>query len=248
MKVSDSYKPVGIPTRETAAFVTEHLRPGTKVLEIGCGEGYVAFELQDRGFEVTGLDADPDSVLRAAEIGVNAICGDWPEVVVPEFDAVAFTRSLHHIEDLSGAIEKTADVLPDGGVLLLEDFAFNATDRKTMDWFLKLIHSKPISFLISPNPDEFVTRMLAAENPLKEWEHDKHHDLHSAESMRKAISKLFDIELEQHGPYFYRYLVPVFPETIEAAALVEQVLTEEKTLGSIGEILLIGRRIVAVKR
>ncbi|BCJ33760.1 hypothetical protein Athai_12630 [Actinocatenispora thailandica] len=39
------------------------------------------------------------------------------------YDAVLFTRSLHHIEDLTGAIEHALGLLTPSGVLVLEEFA-----------------------------------------------------------------------------------------------------------------------------
>jgi SAM-dependent methyltransferase len=241
-------KPIDIPTRETADFITSHLPTDATVLEIGCGEGHVAADLKERGLRVVGIDPDPEAINSARQKGVSAMLGNWPATDVEPVDAIAFTRSLHHIDDLNGAIHKAAKVLPHGGVLLLEDFAFNVTDQKTLDWFLNLIANEEISFLIGQVPDEFVTRMLSADDPFEEWKHDQHHDLHSAEAMGDAIKERFMIKDEASVPYFFRYLVPVFPKTQKAADLVVGVLNEELELGKKGEIVLVGRRIVATKR
>lgn len=240
--------PIDIPTWETADFIAANVAEGASILEIGCGEGHVAAELVERGFTIIGVDEDTEAVERAVAKGVDARVGEWPEMNVPNVDAVAFTRSLHHIEPLERAIDKAAEVLPARGLLLLEDFAFNVTDRKTMEWFLDLIRRKPIASIIENTPDEFITRMLSADDPIKEWEQDKHHDLHSADAMKAAIGRQFEIVVGSEAPYFYRYLVPVFPETPQAAKLAEAVLAEEKRLGSTGEIVQVGQRVVAIKR
>jgi len=245
---SETKKPIDIPTRETSEFIASNIPAQSTILEIGCGEGHVGAELTERGIEVTGIDPDPEAVENAVALGGNVFQGSWPDVSVGAFDAIAFTRSLHHIEDLAGAVEKAADVLREQGIFLLEDFAFNVTDQRTLDWFLKLLQSEPISSLVKPEPDEFATRMLLAEDPMHEWEHDKHHDLHSAETMKSAIRQRFEVVAESSVPYFYRYLVPVFPETSEAAALVDEMLVEENRSGASNEIVLVGRRIVAVKK
>jgi hypothetical protein len=50
---------------------------------------------------VTGLDSDPEIVARAKRRGVPAVVGSWPNFASSVcFDAIAFTRSLHHINPL----------------------------------------------------------------------------------------------------------------------------------------------------
>ncbi|HEX7241233.1 MAG TPA: methyltransferase domain-containing protein [Longimicrobiaceae bacterium] len=43
--------------------------PGRRVLDVGCGEGWLARALAERGFEVTGIDGSEELVRRAAEGG-----------------------------------------------------------------------------------------------------------------------------------------------------------------------------------
>ncbi len=241
-------RPIDIPTGETADFISANLSAGASLLEIGCGEGHVSVELEKRGFCVKAIDSDQDAVDTACLKGVDAVCGIWPDIDVETVDCVVFTRSLHHIEQLAQAIDRAADVLRENGILVVEDFAFNVTDRQTMLWFLGLLKSDRIGPLIEPKPDEFVTRMLSAEDPFVEWQRDKHHDLHSAAAIRQAIETGFEVTREETAPYFYRYLVPVFPESLTAGSIVYDMLEEEKRLGAKGEIVLVGRRIVAVKR
>ena len=240
-------KPIDVPTIETADFLSTRLAAGTSVLEIGCGEGHVAAELERRGIRVTGIDTDQGAVDAARSLGVVAVKGNWPDVDAESADAIAFTRSLHHIHQLKTGIEKASAIVPNGGKVFLEDFAFNITDRKTMDWFLELIHRPEVNSRLISKPVEFVTRMLSAKDPMKEWQSDQHHDLHSAGQMFNAISEYFEITETDKAPYFYRYLVPVFPETSDSAAIVRDVLAEEKRLGAEGEIVLVGRRLVGVK-
>lgn len=240
-------KPIDIPTGETADFIASNLAPNVSIAEIGCGEGHVAVELEKRGFRVKGIDSDQEAVDSSCIKGVDAIYAAWPDVDLETVDCVAFTRSLHHVEQLVRAIDRAADVLHEKGMLLVEDFAFSVTDRSTMNWFLDLIRNDRIGPLIETKPDEFATRMLSADDPFAEWQHDKHHDLHSAAAMKQAIETRFDILDEESVPYFYRYLVPVLPDTLETGSIVYQVLEEEKRLGASGEIVLVGRRIVAIK-
>ncbi len=45
----------------------ELLSPGATLLDVGCGKGYSALYFAARGYPVTGIDTDPDSILEAGE-------------------------------------------------------------------------------------------------------------------------------------------------------------------------------------
>lgn len=47
------------------ALLVESLAPGTRILDAGCGTGRVAIELARRGFDVTGIDLDPEMLAAA---------------------------------------------------------------------------------------------------------------------------------------------------------------------------------------
>lgn len=50
-------RPIDIATGETVAFLAANLPRGSRVLEVGCGEGHVALALRDRGCRVLGLES-----------------------------------------------------------------------------------------------------------------------------------------------------------------------------------------------
>jgi SAM-dependent methyltransferase len=64
----------------------------------------VAAALITQGFDVVGLDPDPDVVRVAMEAGVQAVeCSFLNYYRDEPFDVVLFSRSLHHIPDLDAA-------------------------------------------------------------------------------------------------------------------------------------------------
>lgn len=77
------------------------------------------------------------------------------------------------------------------------------------------------------------------------WRRNRGHEIHSIREMTDAIAEYFTVRVTQTAPYLYRYLVPVLPETFEAATFMAEVLAQEIQLGARGEIIQIGRRIVA---
>lgn len=237
--------PVDVATRATVAFIASHLPSGGTVLEVGCGEGHVALELLNRGYQVLGVDSDQEAIARAKERGVPALQASWPEFGGGPFDGVAFTRSLHHIGPLRTAIRKARELVRPTGVLLVEDFAFDEADGATIGWLVEVLHSETAKTLIAPVPGEFVADLLGSTDPVALWNHHHDHELHTMAAMTQAIAECFVIRETQHVPYLYRYLVPVLPKTHEAAAFVEAVAREEARLGERGAIVLVGRRIVS---
>jgi SAM-dependent methyltransferase len=240
--------PIDVPTRATVSFIASHLPSEGAVLEVGCGEGRVALELLNRGYQVIGLDSDQDAIARAHERGVPAVQASWPEFGSAPLDGVVFTRSLHHIGPLRRAIRKAREVLRPRGTLLVEDFAFDEADKATINWFLEVLGSQTAKTLIAPVPGELVTDLLGSKDPFAVWHQSHDHELHTTAAMTQAIAEYFIIRETQQVPYLYRYLVAVLPETLQAAAFVEEVVREEARLGERVAIVLVGRRIVGSPR
>jgi len=242
-------QPIDVPTRETLMFLTARIPVGAEILEIGCGDGHVACQLLRHGYRVTGLDSDPEVIARAQEGGVPAVVGSWPEFGGSvSFDAIAFTRSLHHISPLREAIGRARELLKPMGSLLIEDFAFEEVEEATLDWFAKVLRSKQATVLINPIANQLVTDLLSSTDVMNVWQHHRGHDLHSITTMNEAIAERFVAHETQAVPYLYRYLIPVLAETSKAAAFVKEVFQQETLLGQRGEVVLIGPRIVASPR
>ena len=242
-------RPTDVPTRETLGFLTSRLPVGAKVLEVGCGEGQVACELLQRGYRVTGLDSDSEAIARAQARGVRAVVASWPKFDSSvSFDAIAFTRSLHHINPLGQAIAHARELLNPNGFLLIEDFALDDVNEATVAWFVKILRSTQGKALINPVADQLVPELLSATDVMQTWRDNRAHDLHPFTAMNEAIAAQFVVREVDSVPYFYRYLIPVLPETSAAASFVDEVFQQETILGNRGEIVFLGRRIVASPR
>jgi SAM-dependent methyltransferase len=101
------------------------LPPRARVLDLGCGAGLpVAFELSQRGIQVTGVDASAQQIERARRNVPSArfIHGDMTAVAFPagSFDAVAAFYSMTHVprEEHAGLLRRIADWLQPGGRFL----------------------------------------------------------------------------------------------------------------------------------
>ncbi|PKO08031.1 MAG: SAM-dependent methyltransferase [Chloroflexi bacterium HGW-Chloroflexi-2] len=77
----------------------EHLKPGAKILDAGCGPGRDVKYFHGLGFEVVGIDASEEMVKKAREVtGLEILQLDFSQVQFEnEFDAVWACASLLHI-------------------------------------------------------------------------------------------------------------------------------------------------------
>jgi SAM-dependent methyltransferase len=73
-------------------------RPGSHVLDLGCGDGVLTQRLVDAGCTVVGVDADPAMVAAARGRGIDARLGDARALdFAHEFDAVFTNAALHWV-------------------------------------------------------------------------------------------------------------------------------------------------------
>ena len=138
--VRAAYHPDGGLDKAEAALVDQFLPPGSSVLDLGCGNGRVAFALAARGFAVEGLDISPSMIDEArdaaGELGADARFRIGDAVSLPqaedELDAVVF--ACNGIGHLTGdgkreCLLEIKRVLRPGGVALLSvrtPYALNA--------------------------------------------------------------------------------------------------------------------------
>ncbi len=117
----------------TVDFDRLGLRPGERVLDMGCGAGRHAFEMYRRGADVVAFDQDADelsgvlemfaAMRTAGEVPAGAEAdikqGDALEMPFPddEFDRVVAAEVLEHLPDDLTAIAELVRVLRPGGTI-----------------------------------------------------------------------------------------------------------------------------------
>jgi len=225
-------------TGYTLQFVRSVLPHGARrVLEIGCGSGALAAALSLAGLEVTAIDADRSAVDFARARGIDAHAAEWPAFDASGFDAVLFTRSLHHVADLSGSVEAAADALNENGWLIVEDFMAEGAPPRSQAWFASLLELLAnLGLLASPTP--ILTEILGSADPEG---HD--HRLHGSSAIERALRDCFGTVEIRPAAYHFRYLLPALGENWGAASLAH-----ELDLIACGSIEALGRRYVASGR
>ena len=107
-------------------MLSNHLRVGMKVLELGCGTGYFTRELARSGADIVAVDVSPEllEIARAdcAAPNVryeiqNACVMSYDDAV---FDSVVGSSVLHHLE-VKEALQEIYRVLKSGGTLYLTE-------------------------------------------------------------------------------------------------------------------------------
>jgi SAM-dependent methyltransferase len=112
------------------AVLAARVPPGARsVLDVGCGDGFLAARLAERVPTVVGLDID-EAVLDRARTRFPALNIRWRRddaltAALPEapFDAVVSNAAFHHFDDPQAALARLGSLLRPGGVLAVVTFA-----------------------------------------------------------------------------------------------------------------------------
>jgi SAM-dependent methyltransferase len=240
--------PSDIPTGETLAFIQAHvLPPPARILEVGCGGGALASRLHRLGYAIVALDASEKAVAQAKKRGLDARRADWPNFTDRPFEVILFTRSLHHIADLPGAVARAAELLKAGGQLLVEDFARHEVRPLAAEWLYQMLAVLDASALLERDQEGLLDRMLSHGDALAAWQEAHDHHLHSAEAMLAALRGHFPTVTMDPAPYLYRYVCSRLTERAPGHAVATRVLALEKRFAATAGVPLIGRRFFAVK-
>ena len=110
----------GPQLEDKRAFIKEHIGRGKKVLDVGCGDGYVSSVLVGDN-EVFGLDISESAVKEARKKGIKAFVSNLDGIPFPDksFDAVLALDILEHLFDPVFVLREVKRVLKDDGILLI---------------------------------------------------------------------------------------------------------------------------------
>lgn len=114
---------------------------GLRVLDVGCGGGFLSEDFARLGFCVTGIDPAPESVeaarVHAAKEGlaIDYVVGVGESLPFPDgsFDIVVCCDVLEHVEDVERVAAEIGRVLKPGGF-----FFFDTINRTFASWLFMI--------------------------------------------------------------------------------------------------------------
>ena len=123
------------------------LKSTTRVLDVGCGAGFLSNELAKVGLQVTGVDLSEESLKVAAQHDQTcSVCyrtADAYQLPFTDqsFDVVTAMDFLEHVEDPKAVIKEFSRVLKPNGLFIFHTFNRNVLAHliiiKFVEWVVK---------------------------------------------------------------------------------------------------------------
>ena len=108
---------------QLALPVVDLLNPkeGEQILDVGCGDGTLAVEMERRGAKVIGVDMSAEMVQACRHNGIEAYVGSVTDLPYENvFDSVFSNAMLHWVKDARGAVQNIVKSLKVGGCFVCE--------------------------------------------------------------------------------------------------------------------------------
>jgi len=105
--------------------VRERLLPavprGSRLLDVGCGNGVFLAAATGEGYAARGVDVSEESARLCRERGLDARAGDFLTMPLDgPYDAVTFWDVMEHLREPAAFLERAREVLKPGGALVLK--------------------------------------------------------------------------------------------------------------------------------
>jgi len=219
-------------------FVKIHLLPkvdfvlniarerGGKVVELGCGYGYLSLELARNGLDVLGVDLSPQSIKIAQEftnhhlkLKLHYQCADILsfDLGTETYDSIIFFGSLHHLADIDRVLQKVHRALKKKGSLIVcEPIEDNFTkDQAEFAAILRAVLPTWISFEEKFNKigdpaswDAYVNDIYNEYTFQGEHEQSPMDNINSSEEgMLDGIKKYFQVQRVEYSDAFIDKLI-----------------------------------------
>ena len=176
-----------------------------KILDVGCGAGFLTNWFSQQGLSVTGLDLSEDS-LRVAKLydqtaKVKYVSGDAYHLPFPDnsFDVVVCMDFLEHVEKPTVVIKEISRVLKDGG-----KFFFHTFNRNPLSWLIIL---KLVEWFIPNTPKNMhLYKLFIRPNELRSFCVSNNLEIQEMTGIRPVISKIpWSAILNGHVPDSFRF-------------------------------------------
>jgi 2-polyprenyl-6-hydroxyphenyl methylase / 3-demethylubiquinone-9 3-methyltransferase len=121
-------------------FISQHLNlVDKKILDVGCGGGILCEAMACREAQVTGIDAEIESInaaiahAKTEQRSIEYICSPIETYESISFDAITCMEMLEHVQEPQSVINHCARLLKPGG------FLFLSTINRTLKAYLSAV-------------------------------------------------------------------------------------------------------------
>jgi SAM-dependent methyltransferase len=192
--------------------------PPAGVVEIGCGShgGFIPALIQD-GYQAVGIDP-------VAPEGAHYERVEFEQAELPtELDAIIACTSLHHVADPRLVVDRMADHLAPGGVVVIVEWDWESFDEPTATWCFD--HLGPEDHgpedhdsWLHHQRRQWTESGQSWEDYLRSWASD--HGIHPVAALLDQLDRCLERQSHGRGAYFFPDLVNI-TEADELRAISE---------------------------
>lgn len=141
LKLDKNYQSLEVVAQRQATLDLLNVQPGERVLDVGCGPGFLLVDIADAvGLTGRAEGLDPSEAMRAKaqeRLGGRAKISDGSAERLPyedgSFDLVVYAQTLLYVADVPKALAECRRVLRPGGRLLILDTDWDSLIVNTSD-------------------------------------------------------------------------------------------------------------------
>lgn len=154
-------------------------KPGSRVLDVGCGSGWLALELARNGCHVDAYDISPKAIALARKMlaenpykeGFGSVTYHLQDVSeidlgVDKYDAVSGWSAFHHMPDVPLFMDRVFHALKPGGIVATMDDMPRGRLEQGLEYFFEFI--LPTYSLSYPQKIGTVFNLLAGKRKYRE--------------------------------------------------------------------------------
>jgi 2-polyprenyl-3-methyl-5-hydroxy-6-metoxy-1,4-benzoquinol methylase len=217
-----------------------------RILEVGCGRGYLSLELARRGHDLLGIDVNEETVKIAKQTmnndPYNSERGRLEYQVSDfavwnsterKFDVVIFNRSLHHMPQPARILEKVQSLLGPKGRIICVEYAYDQFDRRSAAWFYHIRRILEQAGWFKSDTKVSDNFEVSVDQIKEEWQASGRKDhLNRFKEMYRPLKGLFEEKHFSWEPYIFWDIIMDMriPSTDTEMAFAHFLMAMEKAL------------------
>lgn len=237
-------------------------KPGARVLDLGCGSGWLALELARNGCHVDAYDLSPKAIALAKKMleenpykeGFGSVTYHVQDVSeidlgVETYDAVSGWSSFHHMPDVPAFMDKVDRALKPGGIVATMDDMPRGRLAQGLEYFFEFI--LPTYNLTYGQKIAMVFKLLTGQKQYREeifspMEEAKHS---SVDEIAAAFKEKFEVLVNiRHNAFAGTPVMRIAGPDALRYALARLVIGVDRILCKLGIVKGFERIMVARKR